>query len=487
MISLYISTQTTEKIALAIENNEIKEVVIDRPGQPQLVGSIFVGKVNKVEKGLQAAFVDIGADKLGFLQRNEVPLARANPDKKIESLITEGSRIIVQVIKDAYDTKGARLTANITIPDQSIVYLPFGNYIAASKKLEGESGKEKKNLIEKLRTDTEGAIIRTEAVTYSNTEIEQNFLHLRKRWIQLQKISSKSKVPSCLYYDAPVLDRFIRKFSQKEIEHIYIDDPRIAKDLRERYLYIEASITWERKLEKHLPITINQALKEIVEPKVETINGVSIYIEETEAMTIIDVNSGGYTGKTDKARTHLQANIYAARLIAKQMRLRNLSGIIIIDFIDMKSSSDEKKVMDLLKKELLDDPIRSEIYGFTRLGLLEITRKREAPPHSKLLIEREELNQTKYANLTYVYALERELFSYINTNVESVFVEINPRIYKLWNQQINLVKLKDIIHQSLYIHSTKKVASYKIKLAGSNELTEDYLAANSHLLVDKVL
>ena len=453
MISLFISTQTTEKIALAIENNVIKEVVIDRPSQRQLVGSIFVGKVNKVEKGLQAVFVDIGADKLGFLQRNEVPLARANPDKKIESLITEGSRIIVQVIKDAYDTKGARLTANITIPEQSIVYLPFGNYIATSKKLEDESGKDKKNLIEKLRIDREGAIIRTAAVDYSDTEIERTFLHLRERWRDLEKNSSKSKVPSCLYYDAPVLDRFIRKYSLREIEHIYIDDPRIAKELRERYLYIEAPITWERKLEKHLPKTINQVLEEIVQPKVEANNGVSIYIEETEAMTIIDVNSGGYTGKTDKARTHLQVNIFAARLIAKQMRLRNLSGIIIIDFIDMKGSSDEKKVMDVLKKELLDDPIRSE---------------------------------TKYAKLTYVYALERELFSYINTDVESVFVEINPTIYKLWEQQIDLVKLKEIMHYSLYMYSTKKVASYKIRLAGSNELTEDYLATNSHLRVDKV-
>ncbi|GGM27369.1 ribonuclease G [Paraliobacillus quinghaiensis] len=485
MISLFISTQTTEKIALAIENNEIKEVVIDRPSQRQLVGSIFVGKVNKVEKGLQAAFIDIGADKLGFLQRNELPIARANPDKKIESLITEGARIIVQVIKDAYDTKGARLTANITIPDQSIVYLPYGNYIAASKKLEGDSGKEKKNLIEKLRNDREGAIIRTAAVAYSDKEIEQTFLHLRKRWIHLEKISRKSKVPSCLHYDAPVLDRFIRKFSPREIEHIYIDDPSIAKDLRDRYLYLEAPITWERKLEKHLPKTINQVLDEIVQPKVEANNGVSIYIEETEAMTIIDVNSGGYTGKTDKARTHLQVNISAARLIARQMRLRNLSGIIIIDFIDMKSSSDERKVMDVLKKELIDDPIRSEIYGFTRLGLLEITRKREAPPHSKLLIGAEDSNRTKYANLTYVYALERELFSYINSDVESLFVEINPTIYKLWQQQVDLVKLKEMMHYSLYMYSTKKVASYKIKLAGSSELTEDYLAMNSHLLVDK--
>lgn len=486
MISLYISTQPTENVALAVENGQIKEFVIDRPDQPQLVGSIYVGKVVKVEKGLQAVFVDIGSEKLGFLQHNELPLARVNPNKKIESLITEGERLIVQVIKDAYDTKGARLTANITIADQAIVYLPFGNYIALSKKLTNDAGKVKKAMIDGIRVDREGAIVRTIAADLSNDELEKTFLHLRERWLQLEKESKKVKVPSCLYYDAPVLDRFIRKFTSEQIDHIYLDDASVAAELRERYRYLSTSISWKKQFEDQLPQSIEQVMNVCVQPKVEAENGVSIYIEETEAMTIIDVNSGGYTGRNNKERTHLKANIYAAHEIAKQVRLRNLSGIIIVDFIGMKNPLDKKQVLDALRKALASDPIRSEVYGFTQLGLVEMTRKRTAAPHSKLIIGQTE-HALKYADMTYVYALERTLYGYANTSVESILIDIHPTLYQLWNKYINLDKCKKSLHQSVYLNQTKGVTSYKVKLSGSSELVKDYLKTNSDATIDKVL
>ncbi|WP_112181484.1 MULTISPECIES: ribonuclease E/G [Paraliobacillus] len=486
MVSLYIHTQPTEKIAIAVENNQIKEFVIDRPNQPQLVDSIFVGKVSKIEKGLQAAFVDIGSEKLGFLQRKELPAARANPTKKLESLITEGERMIVQVTKDAYDTKGARLTANITIADQAIVYLPFGNYIALSKKLASNHVEEKKATIENIREEKEGAIVRTVAADLTSAELEQIFLHLRNRWALLEKQSKQLKVPSCLYYDAPVLDRFIRKFASEGIDHIYLDDPAIATELRERYNHLKAPITWEKQLEDQLPVTIEQLMKACVHPKVEASNGVSLYIEETEAMTIIDVNSGGFTGRNDKERTYLQANIYAAKEIATQVRLRNLSGIIILDFISMRNQSDKKKVLDVLREALDEDPIRSEVYGFTQLGLVEMTRKRATAPHSKLISDKTEDHLT-FSNMTYVYALERVLYGYLNTNVDAIIIDVNPKIYKLWLQHIDLNKIKKQLHQSVYMNQTKGVTSYQVKLAGSSSLIKDFLETNHHAIIDKVL
>lgn len=486
MVSLYIHTQPTEKIALAVENNQITEFVIDRPNQPQLVDSIFVGRVVKIEKGLQAAFVDIGSEKLGFLQRKELPTARANPTKKMESLITEGERLIVQVTKDAYDTKGARLTANITIADHAIVYLPFGNYIALSKKLAQDDATEKKAIIENLREDNEGAIIRTVAADLTNEELEQAFLHLRDRWTLLEKESKQLKVPSCLYYDAPVLDRFIRKFASEHIDHIYLDDASIATEIRQRYQHLKATITWEKQLESRLPLSIEQVMQACVHPKVDAENGVSLYIEETEAMTIIDVNSGGFTGRNDKERTHLHANIYAAKEIARQVRLRNLSGIIILDFISMKNPVDKKKVLDILRTALDKDPIRSEVYGFTQLGLVEMTRKRATAPHSKLILNDTDPHIT-LSNMTYVYALERILSGYIDTNVESVIIDINPIIYKLWIKHIDLEKVKKRLHQSVYMNQTKGVTSYHVKLAGSSTLIKDFIETNSSAIIDKVL
>lgn len=486
MFSLYIHTLPTEKIALAVENNQIIEFVIDRPNQPQLVDSIFVGKVVKIEKGLQAAFVDIGSDKLGFLQRKELPAARANPTKKMESLITEGERLIVQVTKDAYDTKGARLTANITLADQAIVYLPFGNYIALSKKLAQDDATEKKAIIENVRKENEGAIIRTVAMGLTNEELEQAFLHLRNRWSILEQESKQLKVPSCLYYDAPVLDRFIRKFAPEDIDHIYVDDPLIATQIRERYHHLKASITWEKQLESQLPLSIEQVMQACVHPKVEAENGVCLYIEETEAMTIIDVNSGGYTGRSDKERTHLHTNMYAAKEIARQVRLRNLSGIIILDFISMKNPIDKKKVLDILRATLDKDPIRSDVYGYTQLGLVEMTRKRATAAHSKLILDQTE-HQIALSNMTYVYALERILYSYVDTNIESVIIDVNPLIYKLWIKHIDLEKVKRQLHQSVYINQTKGVMSYNVKLAGSSELVKDYIETNSKSIIDKVL
>ncbi|MBM7572035.1 Rne/Rng family ribonuclease [Aquibacillus albus] len=485
MVSIYIQSQTTERVAIIEEEKQIKELVIDRPGVRNQVGNIYFGKVNSIEKGLQAAFIDIGNEKLGFLQKKEIPSARDDSNPPIESLITEGQTIVVQIIKDAYGEKGPRLTANITIPGIDIIYLPFGNYVAASRKLSDDDRGRLSTYVSRIKILQEGAIIRTSAKNRPEKEVEQEFISLRTRWQELEKQNKSKKVPCCLLEDKTVPDRIVRKFPPSLIKTIYIDDLSLANYVRKTYPNVKEKVKWLNDIEKQLPYSIYRLMEEVVAPKVVTSKGVEIIIEQTEAMTIIDVNTATFAGRSNKEQTLAKANIHAAVEIAKQVRLRNLSGIIIIDFISMKMESHRKNIIATLKKAFANDPIRSEIYGFTKLGLLEMTRKRELDTLPNLLLDKDQSKQ-KFSRITEAYLLERELLSYRGSNVEAMLIEINPKLYQVFFQSISIKNVKEKVGQEVYMVKAKGIESYRVKLAGSIALINEQVSRISSDAIDKV-
>ncbi|WP_138415544.1 ribonuclease E/G [Aquibacillus sediminis] len=485
MRTIYIQSLPTEKLGVVVEENKVKEVVIDRPGLISQVGNIYVAKVVNIEKGLQAAFVDFGESKLGFLPGNELPEARKEGHKPIESIITEGQKLLVQVQKDAYGEKGARLTANLTIPGIAMVYLPYGRQVAVSRKLPEERRVQLKQKIEPLLQEEEGAVIRTAAQNYNVDTIYQECVYLREKWQQLEQKSKSLPGPIVIFEDRAVPDQLVRKFPPSSIQGIHVDRSQLANQIRQAYPYVKEVVEWDKHLEQHLPTTFNQLIVDVVDSSVLMQGGIELQIEQTEALTVIDVDTGGYTGKANKNQTVVHANRQAATEIAQQIRLRNISGIIVIDFVDMKYESDQNQVIQSLKKELAKDPVRSEVVGFTKLGLLEMTRKRESYTSAYVLLD-QTVKKTHFSYATYAFMLERELLSYQGSQAEAIYIEMHPSVYQAFVKWVNMEQVSQLIHQEVFVKKSKGMASYQIRLAGSDALIQEHLADKNRQGVDKL-
>ncbi|WP_186576273.1 ribonuclease E/G [Aquibacillus kalidii] len=485
MVSLYLQTLTTEQTAVVVENKTVRDVIINRPGSDFQVGNVFVAKVVKVDKGLQAAFVDIGDEKPGFLQRKELPKARQDQQLAIESLITEGQRIIVQIEKEAYGNKGARLTANITLPGLDVVYLPYSNYVAASRKLPSESRERLVKEFEAFREGTEGAIIRTSSKDRQLSDVEEQYANLRKRWQELEQSAKRQKVPSSLWIDDMLSDRLIRKISPDNIEAIYVDRSDLAMRIRTTFPTIQDKVSWEKLIDQQLPITIEQLFESIMNPVVLGPKGVELYIEETEALTVIDVNTARFIDKGDKQQTVTKANCIAAITAAEQIRLRNISGIIIIDFIGMKTIQQQELVLKALRDELKKDSTRTEVYGFTKLGLVEMTRKRESQSLTHLIGDKTTIT-TPMSQKTNAYMLERTILGFQNSKVEAILIDVNESLYRTFKGCISFEKLREILSQEVYFHIVDDIASYQVKLTGTTTLIDQQIASISADSIDKV-
>ncbi|SDB96094.1 RNAse G [Pelagirhabdus alkalitolerans] len=445
------------------------------------MGSIFIGKVETVDKGLQAAFVDIGGDKLAYLEKREIPTTDVSQDKPIESLITEGQSIIVQVTKDAYKEKGARLTHNITLGDSGIVYMPRAGYVAISKKIDAEKKDELKANIQSLLENEEGAIIRTKAEHYTNDELRIQIEALRDEWKSIEHAFKNGRIGQTLYYDDPIYNRFIRRFTSEGIEKIYCDDATAIASIKKKYPQLQAEMKWLPDCEAHLPQSIDQVYSHILKPVVELENGVSIQIESTEALTAIDVNSSGFTGKKRSNRIAYDVNRIAARQIMRELRLRNISGMVVIDFIRMKNKKDQSNLLHELRKWAKEDLTRIDLFGFTALGLFELTRKREAPVHEFIL--KPATLEKKPSLHTLSFQLEREIH---NQNAEAVVVEVSKRFKQTWNQVIHSESFYDLSQPTVYFIESKGVESYAIRRVGSDTLVNDYLRKKDPQLIDKL-
>ncbi|MDC3423885.1 ribonuclease E/G [Aquibacillus sp. 3ASR75-11] len=483
MRSLYIHSRTTEQVGVVMEQNDIREVFLDRPTANSLVGNIYVGRVRNIEKGLQAAFVDVGLDRLGFLQLRELPKGRQNPTYSIENVITEGEKILVQIIKDPFGEKGAMLTANITIPGVNLVFLPFGAYIAASKKLPETSRTPIVNQLKAIKQGEEGAIVRTSAPESALTEIESEYGLLKQRWQQIVSVAKQVTTPTRLFEDHLIPDKLLRRFSPSSIEVVYVDDSSLANDLRKRHPVLSKRIKWKKETEALLPYTIPQLYEYLVRKKVQVSGGANLHIDQAEALTVIDVNSSSFTKHLSKNQTMIRTNMNAAIEAAKQIRLRNLSGMIIIDFIRMSTEGDREKVRYTLEQELAKDPVRTEVYGFTKLGLLEMTRKRETPDLPYLLLGSQANAIHPFSHETTAYILEREIVSYQMKQVEVLIIELHPNVYERFLHNIR-DNMKDVT-LDVYMIQNEYIDSFQVKHAGSQSVIEQQVKETSYP-IDKV-
>ncbi|MDA8962968.1 ribonuclease G [Pseudomonadales bacterium] len=385
-------TPMESRVAL-VENGILQEVVVERERSRGIVGNIYCGKVVRVLPGMQAAFVDIGLDKASFIHVGDL-VARDDSDEEpdIRLLLREGQSLLVQVVKDPLGSKGARLTGHLSVSSRYLVYMPKNNYIGISNRIEDSARQDllKSGLADALAevmTEPEdkamqaGYIIRTAAEFSDYHDFVADVRYLKRLWRALQKKIDAQTAPTLIYEDLNVCERTMRDFVYPELEKIRVDSrpvyERLVKFAKE---FIPEFVDKIEVYESSRPIfdlfSVEDEITKALGRRVQLKSGGSLVIDQTEAMTTIDVNTGTFVGKRNLEETIFKTNLEAATALARQLRLRNLGGIIIIDFIDMKSEEHQRQTLRTLEKAVEKDKTTSHVGGFSDLGLVQMTRKR---------------------------------------------------------------------------------------------------------------
>jgi ribonuclease G len=376
-------TPQETRVAL-VKHGEVQELLVEREQNRGIVGNIYLGKVIRVLPGMQSAFIDIGLDKSAFIHIADI---YGNHDQAIEKVVFQGQTILVQVLKDPLGTKGARLTTHISLAGRNLVYLPLdqkNGQIGISQRITNEEDRETlKQRVRDLRKEPVpgSLIVRTSAEESSNEDLQQDLNYLLLTWSKIHDGSLKQAVPALLYEELTLLERVMRDIADESTYLIRIDSlenfTRLQK-FTETFMpnFIEKIQLYrgERPLFDLFDIEneINLALNRRVDLK----SGGYLMIDQTESMTTIDVNTGSYIGAKTFVDTIYKTNLEAAKAIARQLRLRNLGGIIIVDFIDMHIAEHQTAVLAELKKSLDLDRVKTTVNQFSNLGLVEMTRKR---------------------------------------------------------------------------------------------------------------
>ena len=378
-------TQHVTRMAL-LENGRLVEYAAERDQQQGLVGSYYKGRVMNVLPGMQAAFVDIGQKKNAFLYVDDVlhPHLEKQPEVKpsIDTLLQPGQEIIVQVRKEPRGGKGARVTTHYTLPGRWIVYMPYAEYVGVSKKISRESERNRLKVIgERLRRGEEGLIMRTVSEDELADAVEGDLSFLRAQWEMIVRRAEEAAAPALLHSDLSIVQRFIRDAFSPQRDELMIDSARAVREA-------EAFLA-EMAPEGYKPVGFYRGQESIFTAygvqdqlvrsfsrKIILEGGGTLIWDETEALTVIDVNTAQYTGGTTLEETVTRTNLLAAEEIGRLIRLRDTGGIIIVDFIDMELEEHRRQVMERLECVTSCDRTKTHILGWTHLGLLEMTRKK---------------------------------------------------------------------------------------------------------------
>lgn len=370
---------TSKEVRVALlENGSLQEVHIERSLHQGLLGNIYKGRVNRLLPGIQAAFVDIGLDRAAFLHVKDIYSELTTID--VRDLLHVGQEILVQVYKDPLGSKGARLTTQFTIPSRYLVLTPKVQQLAVSQKITDQS--ERERLLNMLSVTTEGGyIFRTAAVGVSESEIESDKEFLKNLWSSVLLRAKTAKHGDLVYEEIPIVLRVLRDLAGYEIEKIRVDQFDAVKQMREfAGRYVPNLVERIEHYTGERPIfdiySVEDELQKALLRKVYLKSGGYLIFDQTEAMTTIDVNTGSYTGHGNLEETIFKTNLEAVDSIARQVRLRNLGGIIIIDFIDMTDSLHKTHLLETLNKALAKDSVRTEVSELSSLGLVQMTRKR---------------------------------------------------------------------------------------------------------------
>lgn len=393
---ILVNVTPMEARVAVVENGAAQDIHIERRASRGIVSNIYKGRVARVMPGMQAAFVDIGLERSGFIHLADV-LGGAINGERIAEHLREGQLITVQVVKDPLGTKGARLTMQLSVSTRYLVYMPQGDHVGVSQRIEDQE--ERTRLQDVLATSLEsedmeggGYILRTAAEGAGEQEITADLRYLKRLWAVVARRTTSADSPQLVYEDLPLQLRTVRDLARPGIQRILIDSHEnytALYEFCEKYMPEVAELVelydGERPLfDLHgVEDDIQRALARNVPLK----SGGHLIIDQTEAMTTIDVNTGSFVGRRNQEETLFKTNMEAATVLARQLRLRNLGGIVIVDFIDMRDAEHRRQVHRALEKAMARDPSRNKITGVSELGLVEMTRKRTRESLERLLCE----------------------------------------------------------------------------------------------------
>ena len=413
---ILVNVTPRETRVAVVENGMLQELHIERGWARGVVGNIYKGKVQRVMPGMQAAFVEIGLDRAAFLHANDIqrPLAARGADATdqtttpapvppIAELLRDGQDVVVQVVKDPIGSKGARLTTQISIPSRYLVLLPQSRVVGVSARIEDETERARlKSLVVELAAPHGGFgyIVRTNAEGQPAEALAEDIAYLSRAWALIESQVQDSAVGSCVYEDLSLPMRAVRDLMRRDVEKVKVDSRETCERLRGfAAQYMPALLPAEapglaERIEHYggaRPIFdlygVEDEIKKALEKEVPLKSGGYLVIDQTEAMTTVDVNTGSFLGQRNLEETVYRTNLEAAQSVARQLRLRNLGGIIIIDFIDMHDAEHRRQVLRTLEKSLARDHARTTVYDFSPLGLVEMTRKRTVESLERQLCE----------------------------------------------------------------------------------------------------
>jgi len=491
---LIINTRPHETRVALVENGVVVELHIERKTGQELMGNIYCGRVVRVLPGMQAAFVDIGLDRTAFLYVSDVhkdflkveqlllqnsmdnednmisqkaelikPHQLAEIPFNIEDLLHEGQNIMVQVSKEPIGTKGARLTSYISLPGRHLVLMPTVNHIGVSRRIEDPDERERlRNIVHDIRPNEYGFIVRTvsEGADRNKFKPEMNFM--LKLWINIQEKMENSSNPKLLYKDLTISLRSVRDLFTREVDRLIIDSQEEYENIMQFIETFAPRLQYSVELYEGMdPIFdtygIEMEISRSLEPKIWLKSGGYIIIELTEALTSIDVNTGSYVGKRNLEETILKTNLEAVKEIAYQLRLRNIGGLIVIDFIDMEKKANRDRVFMSLKESLSKDKAKTHILRMSELGLIEMTRKRTRENLNRLLSEPCpycEGRGTLKSKKTICYEIFRDLERETSHSVDDdIYIRVNPEIDDVLKEeeQQSIMELEKRINRRIII------------------------------------
>jgi ribonuclease G len=393
---ILVNVTPQETRVAVVEQGVTQEVHVERASSRGLVGNIYMGRVSRVLPGMQSAFIDIGGERAAFLHVADIRGGRENGvlARPIERLLSEGQNLLVQVVKDPIGTKGARLSTQISIAGRFLVYLPQESHIGISQRIEDEE--ERVHLREKLRQllppeDRGGYIIRTVAEAASDRELKSDVDYLRRLWSGIRDNTAAAPL-TLLYRDLNLGLRVLRDFAHEETARILVDSRETCRKMLEFGQDFTPNVA--ERVEHYngeRPLFdlygVEDEIEKALARRVELKSGGYLVIDQTEALTTIDVNTGGFVTGRSFDDTIFKTNLEAAQVIARQLRLRNIGGIVIIDFIDMDTEEHRNAVLNEFRKALARDRTHMTVNGFTGLGLVEMTRKRTRESLAQVLCE----------------------------------------------------------------------------------------------------
>ena len=402
MKRILINTTPQENRIAVMEDNGLAEFLVERNREKGCVGNIYKGRVGRVLPGMQAAFVDIGLEKAAFLHASDIQapsappptgiegtieenLPKATPDPgrlRIEQQLSLNQEILVQVAKDPLGMKGARVTTHISLPGRFLVFMPNAGHVAVSRKIEDERERSRlKDIVQESMQEGEGFIIRTACEERNKKDIQNDVRFLTKLWDRIRKRLESAATPELIHQDLDLIPRTIRDFFNATTDEVVVDDAReyrrVVEFVKQFMPRLKGRVVLHDEPEPLLDrYEVERRIRKALESKIWLNSGGYINIDQTEALTAVDVNTGRYVWKKDLEATVFRINLEAAREIVHQLRLRNVGGIIIIDFIDMEQASNRKTVYDALKEAVKQDRAKTRVLPISKLGLVEMTRQR---------------------------------------------------------------------------------------------------------------